>query len=59
MNNEAKCDWCGKKPEIDGQKLCRACNEANYQEPDFERLLELKNDAEAVKREGFGNEWSL
>lgn len=51
MNNE-KCEWCGKAPEIAGQKLCRACNEADYQEPDFERLLELRNDARAFARDG-------
>lgn len=54
-----KCEWCGKAPEIVGQKLCRACNKANHQEPDFERLLELKCNADAVAREGFGNEWTL
>lgn len=52
MNNE-KCEVCGKAPEIAGQKLCRAHYEIETNnEPDFERLLELRNDYRAWQRDG-------
>lgn len=59
MNNE-KCVWCGKATVVAGQKYCSdGCYNADYQEPDFERLLELKNDYDAFKRDGGAQEWAL
>ena len=47
------CELCGNVPEIQGQKLCRACAMADTSdEPDFERLLELRNDGRAFARDG-------
>jgi hypothetical protein len=56
-----KCKDCGDVLGTNSlcSGACKAESDASYQEPDFERLLELKRDADAVAREGFGNEWSL